>query len=499
MPFDPIRNGSFSTRQTVSGFMQMRAQMDDLQRQMATGQRAETGGGLGIDRRISLDLRGRLSSIEGHQETIKHAETRIQVMTLSLETFVKASSDLRGAVRVGAFQPDADGRVTAQVLAEDKLKLGIDVLNQSIGGRYLFSGRSHDVRPVVDYNTMINGDGAGRAGIKTMIAERADADRGAAGLGRVTVATAGATTTISETMTPQVYGYRLIAASSSAAGIAAAPPAGAPAAASFTVAGLVNNGDKVSLTVELPDGTQRQVELTASTTGATVGNIFNIAGLPASLGTAVTNALTTMTQIEMPGASAIRASMDFFAGSTGTPPVRVPPPALTATTTVAGTAADTVIWYQGDDDASIQARATAPTSIDDRQTVNLGARANEQAFRVGLAQFAAMAATTYAPTDTLAQAKFESMADKVKGNLNYSGVQSPEQIAVEVGLGANALNIAKDRHTQMKNYLTSVVSDVEQVSNEQVAAQLLTLQTRMQASYQTTSILSRLSLTEYLR
>ena len=44
-----------------------------------------------------------------------------------------------------------------------------------------------------------------------------------------------------------------------------------------------------------------------------------------------------------------------------------------------------------------------------------------------------------------------------------------------------------------------MIADVEDVSNEETAAKLLSLQTKMQAAYQTTAIISRLSLTEYLR
>ena len=49
------------------------------------------------------------------------------------------------------------------------------------------------------------------------------------------------------------------------------------------------------------------------------------------------------------------------------------------------------------------------------------------------------------------------------------------------------------------NFVESVISDIEDVSNEETAAKLLSLQTKMQAAYQTTAIISKLSLTNYLR
>jgi hypothetical protein len=46
--------------------------------------------------------------------------------------------------------------------------------------------------------------------------------------------------------------------------------------------------------------------------------------------------------------------------------------------------------------------------------------------------------------------------------------------------------------------LQDALDKVEQASTEETAAVMLNLQTRMQASYQTTSMLSRLSLVNFL-
>ena len=67
----------------------------------------------------------------------------------------------------------------------------------------------------------------------------------------------------------------------------------------------------------------------------------------------------------------------------------VGPPA-TATALAAGTAANTVIWYQGDDQ-SPSARFTAQSKVDTSVTVGVGAQANEEGIRrlmVNLAVFA---------------------------------------------------------------------------------------------------------------
>ena len=56
----------------------------------------------------------------------------------------------------------------------------------------------------------------------------------------------------------------------------------------------------------------------------------------------------------------------------------------------------------------------------------------------------------------------------------------------------------KSRQTQSQGMLQAIIDDAESVSRDQVASQILALQTDLQASYQTTSMLSQLSLTRYL-
>ena len=57
---------------------------------------------------------------------------------------------------------------------------------------------------------------------------------------------------------------------------------------------------------------------------------------------------------------------------------------------------------------------------------------------------------------------------------------------------------ATARQKQAKAMLQDIVDQTETISADQVATQLLALQTALQASYQTTSMLSQMSLTKYL-
>jgi flagellar hook-associated protein 3 FlgL len=57
---------------------------------------------------------------------------------------------------------------------------------------------------------------------------------------------------------------------------------------------------------------------------------------------------------------------------------------------------------------------------------------------------------------------------------------------------------ATARQTQTQSALQSLVDQTEGINQNQVASEILALQTSLQASYQTTAMLSQLSLTKFL-
>ena len=62
----------------------------------------------------------------------------------------------------------------------------------------------------------------------------------------------------------------------------------------------------------------------------------------------------------------------------------------------------------------------------------------------------------------------------------------------------NSMQDAQARQTQTQTALTNLISDTEGISQDQVASEILALQNSLQASYQTTSMLSQLSLVKFL-
>ena len=508
-------SGAYRAARPTAEFTSQRAQFDDLQRQLATKERATSYGELGIDRRTSLDLNGKISSLDAWLSGIKLSTTNLKLSSTAVENFAKMATESRNDMRSNTYVASSTGRSAPQVLAEEKFKQTLDLLNTNVNGRYLFSGRTSDTMPTASFDEIMNGDGAGKAGLKQLIDERRQADLGA-GLGRLTAGGTGTNATIAEDGT-HGYGFKLASVSSTSAGITAARNAGPPADIALAVVAQPLVGESVTVKLDLPDGTQTQITLKARAAGSdgsasesfAIGADENATAL--NLRGAISAALDKAAKTTLSASSSQVAAKDFFDGSENNPPKRVPgPPFATATAAPSntGSAATTVIWYRGEDglaglpvgsDPAPSARSTATTQVDQGQLVGVGARANEGAFRVGLAQFGIMAAESFSAGDTNSQARYEAMAERVSDKLGFGGTtQKPAEIITEFGSAQTALSRAKERHESTKNYLTTTLSGIENVSTEEIATQILALQTRMQASYQVTAMLSKLSLTNYL-
>ncbi|WDR03766.1 flagellin [Devosia algicola] len=76
---------------------------------------------------------------------------------------------------------------------------------------------------------------------------------------------------------------------------------------------------------------------------------------------------------------------------------------------------------------------------------------------------------------------------------------SIEIITMQMGVAHGALESASTRHSDYKSQLENLLSDTEGIDENKTAMSILALQTRLQASYQVTSMVSQLSLVNYLR
>ena len=194
------------------------------------------------------------------------------------------------------------------------------------------------------------------------------------------------------------------------------------------------------------------------------------------------------------------AALGFGATVTAGPaPLRVGgPPYNTATTLVAGTAANTVIWYTGEA-GSDSPRGTAVARVDQSITVRYGARADEQAFRHLLKNVAAYAAVTADAANPNASGQSTALSQRIGANLApQTGYQSLQDIQAEFAGAQHAVKSTTERQTQLKSMAQAMLDSIEGISTEEVATKILALQTSLQASYQTTATLYQTSLLKYL-
>jgi flagellar hook-associated protein 3 FlgL len=194
------------------------------------------------------------------------------------------------------------------------------------------------------------------------------------------------------------------------------------------------------------------------------------------------------------------AALGFPATATAAvPPLRVGSvPFATATSLVSGTPANTITWYTGEA-GSGPARATAVSRVDQSVTVQYGMRANEQAIRSQLQTLAVFAAVTTSPTNANAALQVRALSERVAQNLApQTGRQTIEDIQSDLAAAQMTMKNAQSRQTTAQGMLQSIIDQAESVSSDQVASQILALQTNLQASYQTTAMLAKLSLTKFL-
>ncbi|MBV8840434.1 MAG: hypothetical protein JO000_28180 [Alphaproteobacteria bacterium] len=269
---------------------------------------------------------------------------------------------------------------------------------------------------------------------------------------------------------------------------------------SVTLGANPSNGDTVQFSLTLPDGSSQTVTFQATTASPPGANQFtigpNVNVTAGNLQTALKSAVTNLAQTALPAASAIVAANDFFNSN---PPQRVAgPPFGSATALVNGTSANTVMWYTGDA-GSTPARATALAQVGPSTTVAYGVRANEPALSNIVANMAVLAATSYSPTDPNAAASYAALTQRVATNLNgQPGAQSLSNIQSDLAIAQTTIKNAASVNQQTQNTLTDMLQQIENVSPDKVGAQILTLQTNLQASMEVTSVLSQMSLVNFL-
>jgi flagellar hook-associated protein 3 FlgL len=622
MAINGVGNSNFLLSQSV---LDLKSQLDDLQTQLATGKKSTNYAGMGVNEGFAIFARSQLSNLSAFTTTMTNVNTTIETTNTVLQSFSDMATQVQSAAGSGGALVTGSGQTVNQQTALLELKSMLQMLNTQSGDRYLFSGSAIDKQSVASMEDIINGKGA-LAGLKQLIAERNQADLGAGGLGRLVISAPTPTSvSVAEDVAGSPFGFKLNAITSSLTGATVTGPTGSPPSASVNLGATnPNNGDQITYTFNLPDGTTEAIQLTASNATPPPTGSFAIGATPAAtaanLNAALTSAIGTLANTSLVAASAMAASDNFFdtggtatgsvvnnklaapapvtgatllsgaantdsigtnfaAGDTITvngttltfvaagattnqlnvtdsvqtllskidaitntstpstvsggvitlhtdnaaslnvtssnaaafaalgfgptvtaaqPPLRVGGVPLTTATTLVSGAANTVAWYTGEA-GSGSARASSSARVDLTATIQYGVRANEQAIRNVLQSVAAFAAVTTSPNSPNATALITALNQRVATSLTPQGKQqSVADIQTDLASAQVAMKNITDRQNQTQLMLKNLVDQTETISSDQVASELLALQTRLQASYQTTSMLSQLTLVKYL-
>jgi flagellar hook-associated protein 3 FlgL len=484
----------------LQSVLNINSQLDDLQRQLGSGQKADSYAGLGSQSGIAIALNAQLSALSGFNDTITNVGTTVNLQQLVLQQIASVGSTVQAATVQPHFAIDSSGQTTVQKTAQDQLSQILSALNSQGGNGYLFSGAGLNQPAVDSVDHILNGNGS-QAGLKQVIAERNQADLGANGLGRLVIpAAAGSIVSVSEDVAGSPFGLKLAGVNSSLTGATVTGPSGSPAAISVDLGATnLNDGESITYTFSLPDGTSQTLRLQATTSTTPGANQFTIGATPAATATNLQAALTAgvskIASTSLSAASAMAASNDFF----DDPPQRVSGSPLSAATSLAnGTPADTVSWYTGDA-GSGSVRSTAVARIDASTTVSYGTQANEQGIRWIVQNVAALAATSYSSSDPNASASYTALNQRVYAALAVpAGVQNISDIEASLANAQTAMAAAQSQHQQTSNTLSDMLQSIEGVNTTEVGAQILSLQTSLSASLATTARLSQISLLNYL-
>ncbi len=335
----------------------------------------------------------------------------------------------------------------------------------------------------------------------------ADIDAGAAALAGLTagaVANPTGTATLSEDVDGSPFGFKLNGATSTLSGTTVTGPSGTPPSidVSFS-ATLPQDGESIQFTFDLPDGTTHDMPLTARETGPVSAGEFLIGAdadeTAANFQAALDSEIQTEAQRSLSAASLFAATDDFFDFDETTPPQRVDgPPFDTATALVNATTADTVFWYTGEV-SSTSARQSASAKVDDAISVSYGARANEDALREVMKTFAAVTSEVFDPNDPNSGDRYHEMRLRVGTNLSFQGTaQAVDDIITELTVSKTVMGQTNDRHKASDSLMRDIIGEAENADIYEVSAQILSLQTRLEASLQVSVSLSSLSILNFL-
>ncbi len=470
---------------------------DDLSRQLVSGKKAETFGGLGADAAVVLSLRDQVTAMESYVKTMDLVNLRLGIQSGALTRMDEIASKLKTDALTTSYDLTGAGQTQLQLNAASQFDEIASLLNTELEGRHLFGGTDTADPPVALPNLMLNGDTT-HAGLKQVVSERGQADMGADNRARLTLNTGGSTFTIAEDADPSVFGAKLFGATSTLSGTTVTGPAGSPPDLDIAFsASLPNQGETISIEFTMPDGTKESLELKATSVSPAGEGEFLIGAdantTASNFHSAFDTALQEFTKTTVKSASSAEAANDFFESN---PPQRVSgAPFTSATSLVDGTVNNTVFWYTGDTSSN----APNLAKIGDNEIVSYGVRGDDSSIVDLMKTTALLSITTFSSADPLGSKEYGEMVERAADTVSFKGQRAPLDALMEMGFLQAKIDSAKEQTESSISVSTGIVDDIENADSYEIASKLGVVQTQLEAAYQVTARINSLSLLNFLR
>src|SRR5476649_343350 len=122
----------------VQSLADMRAKLDDLQRQLGTGEKSDTYAGLGPQRALTVGLQAQLDAAQGFDDTISRVGTRLSIAQNSLTAIGQTAQSVKQSLVQLNFTLSQNGQTTDQQAAQGQLASILASLNVQDANGYIF-------------------------------------------------------------------------------------------------------------------------------------------------------------------------------------------------------------------------------------------------------------------------------------------------------------------------------------------------------------------------
>src|SRR4029077_17655588 len=108
--FMAISGVSSNLAPLLQSVLTLNAKLDDLQRQLGTGQKADSYAGLGTQSGIAIAMNSQLSALSSFNDTIANVGTTVGLQQLALKQIAGVGSTVQAATVRPEFAIDASGQ-----------------------------------------------------------------------------------------------------------------------------------------------------------------------------------------------------------------------------------------------------------------------------------------------------------------------------------------------------------------------------------------------------